>query len=711
MPTINLCFLWHMHQPLYKDLVTGEYRLPWTRLHALKDYYGMVKILDEFPLIHQTFNLVPSLLIQIEEYASGKASDPFLNLALKSAEELTEPEKEFLLNYFFQANEERVIRRFPRYAELFNILLRNERNVRRSLHSFDTQMFRDLQVLSQLAWFDEHYLEQDPQVKSLVAKARHYNREDQALVAAKEAEALGKVLDVYREFSKRGQIELSTSAFYHPILPLLCDSNIAHVSHPYVSLPGRFSYANDAEEQLRRATAYMHSKFGVVPSGFWPSEGAVSDATLALAAQAGFLWTGSDSEVLSRTLNGDAPPGSTYQAYRWKQGEREIDVVFRDRRLSDLIALVYSHMEPAAAAVHFIKEVRRSCDPVLKSGKDALVPIILDGENAWEAYVQNGRPFLRELYSKISQDPGLSALTMTEGLKASPHHALTHIYPGSWIDASFDVWIGADEDNLAWEHLLQARQTYDRVMQSDRSKNLSEEAGHTAMEELLIAEGSDWCWWYGPEHSSANRGEFDQLYRDHLANVYRLLGEEVPAALSVPIVKDSEPLLHEQPKGLIQPTIDGKVSSRAEWADAGHYRVERRSGAIHSQRSIVQGLYYGSDGQNMYFRVDLAEPISGQPNLEFCLSLRNQAKEQFELQATSPSAGACSCASDLPEPAFSAAIDDIYESKVSMSALRVKLGEPLYMRLRVLRDGLPVAFVPASGEIELRSGMMTAYAF
>jgi alpha-amylase/alpha-mannosidase (GH57 family) len=711
MPKIKLCFLWHMHQPLYKDLVSGEYRLPWTRLHALKDYYGMVKILEDFPEIHQTFNLVPSLLVQIEEYASGKASDPFQKLASKPAEELTVPETEMLLKYFFQANEERVIRRFPRYAELFHILQRNDHNVQRSLPSFDAQMLRDLQVLSQLAWFDEHYLEHDRGAKALLDKARNYSREDQVLIAEKECEALGKVLNVYRDFAQRGQIELSTSAYYHPILPLICDSNIAHAAHPYVSLPAQFAYPQDAQEQLQRARTYMASKFGVTPSGLWPSEGAVSDATLAVASQAGFSWTASDNQVLARTLNLELPAGAGYQPYRWTQAGNSIDIVFRDRRLSDLIALVYSHMEPAEAAIHFIKEVRRSCEPVLKTGRDALVPVILDGENAWESYVRNGRPFLRELYSRLAKDPLISTLTMSEGIQTVPKGELTEVFPGSWIDASFDVWIGAEEDNLAWEYLLQARQTFDSVLSSGHGPKLSEKAKQTAWEELLIAEGSDWCWWYGPEHASANKAEFDQLYRDHLANVYRLLGKEVPSPLSKPIVKERALSPHEQPGGFIQPHIDGKISSRAEWAGAGRYRVHPRSGAMHSQRSPVQDLHYGTDGQNMYFRVDFTESLSGESGIECCVRLRNPSGERFEIRTLNRSSGACEMASDLPDSSFVAVMDELYEAKISMSALHIRRGESLFLQISISRDGLPVAFIPVHGELEIQSGLMAAYAF
>ena len=326
---INLCFVWHMHQPLYKDLVTGQYRLPWTRFHALKDYYGMVKVLEGFPNVHQTFNLVPSMVLQIDDYASGKAADPFLECAIKPAEELSEAEQEFVLKYFFQANPGRLIYRYPRYGELYDAWQKSGVNPQRARRLFGTQDFRDLQVLSQLAWFDEEFQAHDPEVKALVAKERFYSLDDQALMARKQQEILGCVVPVYREFAARGQIEISTTPFYHPILPLICDSNIAGVSHPHVPLPSRFRYPNDAFHQLKTAREFIEREFGRAPVGLWPSEGSVSDEALWLASDAGFEWAASDNGVLGQTLQRSAGPEVTYRSYLWRQDSREMRMIFR----------------------------------------------------------------------------------------------------------------------------------------------------------------------------------------------------------------------------------------------------------------------------------------------------------------------------------------------------------------------------------------------
>jgi len=583
----TLCFLWHMHQPFYKDLWTGEYKLPWTRLHALKDYTGMVEILGEFPKIHQTFNLVPSMLVQIEEYAEGKASDPFLNCALAPAEELTEAQRNFIRKYFFQVNIDRFVYRYPRYRELYE-----KREQRQSV-----QDLRDVQIYNQLVWFDEDLLACDDELKVLVAKGRDFSRQDQDMLARKQSEALKRVLPVYREYVAKGQIEISTTPFYHPILPLLCDSDIARVPHPGVPLPTRFQYPGDAKVQLERAYSYVKDKFGVSPKGLWPSEGSVSDDALALAAECGFTWSGTDNGVLARTLGHGAGCYETYRAYCWQQRGLEMRMLFRDHYLSDLIGFHYSKMGAADAAGHFLQQIRQNA-----AGTEGLVPIILDGENAWEWYEANGRPFLRELYRRISEDPQFEALTVSEALAKYQAQPLQGIFPGSWISANFDVWIGAEEDNQAWEYLLAARKAF------DEAKDVPEDKRKLAYEELLIAEGSDWNWWYGPEHGSDNRPEFDELYRDHLRNVYRALGLEPPAELSRPILKGfGEGEHHEAPANLIHPTLDGEVTSHFEWLGAGRYRPDPRSGAMHGGSAGAQEMFYGWDDANLYIRIDGAD--------------------------------------------------------------------------------------------------------
>ena len=677
MPRIYLCFLWHMHQPFYKDLVSGEYRLPWTRMHALKDYYGMVKILEEFPHIRQTFNLVPSMMVQVEEYARGEARDPFLVCALKPAETLTPEEQAFILRNFFMAHPERMIRRYPRYGELYDAH-RAQSAVKDGRGVFGPQEFRDLQVLSQLAWFDEDYQDHDPEVQALVAKGRNFNLDDQAFIGRKEREICAAVIPQYRKLAAAGQIEISTTPFYHPILPLLCDSDIAAVAHPGVPLPPRFCYPDDARRQLQMARDYVEKTFGVAPVGLWPSEGSVSDHVLDIAASVGFEWAATDNGVLDRTLRRSAGPDVTYRPYLWSQQGRQIRMIFRDHLMSDLIGFVYSGMGAAEAAGDFIGRIHDNCRGILSAGRDALVPIILDGENAWEYYDHNGRPFFRELYSRIQNDASMEAVTVREAFDRMPAEPLAHIFPGSWINANFDVWIGAEEDNKSWRLLLDARKAF------DAAQNVPDDKRALALEEISIAEGSDWNWWYGPEHETANAIEFDQIYREHLANVYRALALPPPPELAYPILKIHIPETHTPPGGPISPHINGVVDSYFEWLGAGVFRMDQRSGSMHGKRELVKQVLYGSDDSTIFLRVDFAEEKPALEGLEVEAELKNSETHPGCRLKVKIGDGMADASSDGCKAAF-------------RDVLEISLATPpgvASVRLSFWQNGLPVESIP-----------------
>jgi alpha-amylase/alpha-mannosidase (GH57 family) len=702
MARVYLCFLWHMHQPFYKDLVSGEYKLPWTRMHALKDYYGMARILEEFPEVRQTFNLVPSMMAQVAEYASGVAADPFLDMALKPAESLTEADRAFLLQHSFYSDPERMICRYPRYGELYGAWQGQKRSGSRNL--FGPQDFRDLQMWSQLAWFDEEFQAQDPEVREWVRHGRDFTQADQRRMGEKQREIVGQVLPVYRRLAAQGQIEISTTPYYHPILPLLCDSNIAGVAHPDVPLPPRFHYPEDARRQLTMAREFIARHFGAAPVGLWPSEGSVSDEVFAIASELGFEWAATDSGVLNRTLGRAVPVDGLYHPYCWRQGGKTLNVIFRDHFLSDLIGFVYAKMDAAQAAEDFLRRIRENCAGLAAAGRDALVPIILDGENAWEYYDHNGRPFLRELYRRISEDRRMRAVTVSEALRLLAPEPVDHIFPGSWIDANFDVWIGAEEDNLAWTQLLRARLAYDSAAM------VPEDQRRLALEELLIAEGSDWCWWYGPEHHSVNRVEFDQLYRSHLANVYRFLNLAPPEELSRPILRITLPEVHVAPSGPVTPVIDGQVTSYFEWIGAGIYRVDERSGSMHGKTFLVKEVYFGSDGANFYLRVDFhsgcerelshmearltAQSLDGAHTSSVEIGFANGVARatRMKLAAAAPGGQPVECA-----------FARVLEARISLASMGVAPGRGLRFQFSLWQSGLPMDAVPQQGWLEMQT--------
>src|SRR6266481_5734459 len=616
MAQLRVVVLWHQHQPFYKDLVTGLYRLPWTRLHALKDYYGMVKLLDEFPQVHQTFNLVPSLITQIQDYVSGGAQDPFLQVTSKPAKDLTQEERRFALQYLFQANLANVIGRYPRYRELWEKFRGAGDSPERAEKYFQTQDFTDLQVLSQIGWFDEYFLA-EPEVAELIRKGRNYTLEDQRFLIARERELLGRVLPAHAEAANKRLIEISTSPFYHPILPLVCDTQIGAVSSPGLALPqNRYRHPEDAREQLLRGLDLHEKVFGLRPKGVWPSEGSVSEEVFAIASGLGVQWMATDEGVLSRTLGmsfmrdgrgrlPDASAEKLYTIHRYENRETRMHLLFRDHAISDQIGFVYSGMPPQDAASHLIHNIKETAQSVLARGTDAVVPIILDGENAWEYYPESGREFLRRFYDALQRSPDVEAVTVSEAIERHKNiNVLNSLVPGSWIHANFNVWIGAPEDNRSWDYLYHARNFYEQASQS-----CSEEQRKTALEELFIAEGSDWNWWYGPEHHSANDREFDELYRKHLSNVYQALGATPPDYLAQPIIGGTVQPSFSPQTHYIHPKIDGELIRYFEWMGAALYTADRRSGAMHGKLFLLDSIYAGIDEKNIYGRMDFAEQI------------------------------------------------------------------------------------------------------
>jgi alpha-amylase/alpha-mannosidase (GH57 family) len=722
---LRLLLLWHMHQPYYKDLVSGEYRLPWVRLHALKDYYGMVKLLEEFPQVHQNFNLVPSLVSQIEDYVSGIFKDPFWSVAAKPASALTLDEKHFALTYFFQAHAERMIGRYPRYRRLWEQVRAAGPDPAHADITFTERDYRDLQVLSQLAWFDEYYLA-DPAVRELVAKGKDFTEEDQRFVMSKQHEILRSVLPAYREAAARGSIELSVTPFYHPILPLLCDTNVGRESSPDLPLPSeRFVRPEDAEAQIRLALECHERCFGSRPAGMWPSEGSVSEETLRIAAELGIQWMASDEGVLGRTLNhemrrgedGFLPPDGAeklYNIYLWEREEHAMHMVFRDHRISDLIGFVYSGMRAADAASDLLNNIKRAARPVLDSGRDAVLSIILDGENAWESYEHNGRDFLRRFYDSLQKDPQIEPVTISEAIARQQPESfgrLRGLVPGSWINANFNVWIGAPEDNKAWDYLSLARDFYDEA--ASRAREADQKL---AYEELLIAEGSDWNWWYGPEHHSANDRDFDELYRKHLSNVYTALGGVPPDHLARPISGVPPRAKFAPQTAFVHPSIDGMASSYFAWMGAAMFSSDRRGGSMHGKLFVLESIYAGIDEANLYARLDFASQLpegTTAATLHLALLRGEEALGGYQLVAAvehgvltgwelrKDDSGLVLASARDPQE-IEVALGKVLEMKLPMSLLGTEQGDSFNLRFVLYRGRLPVDALPEEGSLEIQ---------
>lgn len=504
-----------MHQPYYKNLLTGESPLPWVRLHGVKDYLDMVEILEQYPAIHQTFNIVPSLIEQIESYTDRSVKDTFLELSYKPAKDLTSEDKNFIINNFFSIKKEKVISLFPRYYELsFK---------RQKGGEFNTQDYLDLQLLFNLAWIDPSFRQKFKPLREVVAKGRFFTEEEKHAVLDTQLIILEEIIPGYKKAAERGQVEFSVTPYYHPILPLLCTTNSAKEANLHSRLPAKeFKYPQDAQEQIESAIKFYHQRFGVAPAGMWPSEESVSERVLPFIIEAGINWIVTDEAILFRSLKSKKRDTKLlYQPHLLKRKEGELNVVFRDRNLSDLIGFVYHNWKAEKAVDDFMNHL----EIISKTfkGSDTLVTIAMDGENAWEYFTNDGHDFLNLLYQRLSDSKTIKTTTISKYLKDYPPKLkIKHLATGSWIYGNFDKWMNNPFKAKAWDWLLAARKELEET---------KKEVSKLALKQMYILEGSDWFWWYGEDPD----GSFDKLFRMHLTNLYTLLEKEPPEYLRSPL--------------------------------------------------------------------------------------------------------------------------------------------------------------------------------
>lgn len=608
---IYLAIIWHQHQPVYfKDPQTGIYAKPWVRLHAAKDYVDMAAMLEKYPKVHVTFNLTPSLIRQLDDLQSGTKDAYWVHTEIP-ANQLTDEQKRFVLRYFFDINP-KIIQRFPRYVEL-----RDKRpSDLNEVNAYTAQDYLDLQVLFNLGWTDPDFLAQPP-LADLVAKGRDFTEADKAIVLQEHQRLIGEVIPIHKKLQDAGQIEVTMTPFAHPILPLLVDTGLAKIAMSEAELPTPpFRYGQDAVEQIERGVALYQEHFGRAPRGMWPAEGSVDQLIVNMVGLAGIRWMASDEGVLAKSIGLDSFTRNTkdvvqqadklYRPYT-VVGSRNIPVamVFRDVVISDKVGFTYSGMPGKLAAQDFINRVHAIHDQLKAEGSTGpnLVTVILDGENAWEYYDNDGKEFLNTLYQLLSEDKTIVTVTPSEYLDkfpSEPSAKIDNLWAGSWINHDFSTWIGEEEENRAWTYLLQVRDFLAKFERGQRQAP-SAEALEQARTYMLIAEGSDWFWWYGTDQNSGADEDFDKQYRDTLKQVYLALGETPPDWLDVPIIAQAPAAAQQAAKALIAPKLDG-VAAEGEWDAAGYY--EATGGAMAAGSLPMTRLYYGFDAKHLYLRVD-----------------------------------------------------------------------------------------------------------
>ncbi|MBS1913770.1 MAG: glycoside hydrolase [Bacteroidetes bacterium] len=622
--TLRVAFIWHQHQPYYKD--GNRYLLPWTRLHATKDYYDIAAALQAYPGLRQTINVAPSLLLQLIDYCEHNATDVALELSRRPAAELNDDEKVEILRSFFLCNVERMILPYERYAELYRNGNRDRNDIAglaAAAAAFTTQDWLDLQVWYNLTWIGEYSRSHEP-FASLLGKGRDFTEEEKHSLLDAAGEIVASVVPTYRSLLESGQAELSVTPFYHPILPLLCDSRSALEATPETPLPNHhISYPEDARAQIQRGAKLFADLFGRRPHGMWPSEGSVSDAAMALASEAGFEWAATDEEILRGTLGEGWHDLATYFPHQLTTPFGKLWMLFRDHELSDAIGFVYSGWDPDAAAHDFYNRLLHIRSRIVEElGEEhlryALVPVILDGENCWEFYLHNGRPFLEALYRLLSESQEIGTTTVHDalaGATAGDARHLHHLRAGSWVGGTFKIWIGHEEDNRAWDALAEAREALLAA-----HGRLSPDAFAAGMEEIYIAEGSDWFWWFGDENMASNRDDFDALFRMHLREVYRIIGTEPPEHLSDPIMQSGRVSRVVSQGSRISPAMDGARASSGTWQGAGWFSMKEAGGAMHRASVSERRILFGTDGTRLYVRFDTWAQVSKDQEIRVIVS-------------------------------------------------------------------------------------------
>jgi alpha-amylase/alpha-mannosidase (GH57 family) len=607
-----------MHQPYYVDTVRGAALMPWVRLHATKGYLDMIWLVDQFPEFRCTFNLTPVLIKQIEQLATGKVCDLWHEMATTPADSLSYAQKTSILEHFFKANWDNMIRPYPRYWSLLQKRGLNLARVSldRIVGNFTAKEYRDLQVWYNLTWFGYAGERLYPEIAELKRKGRDFTEADKRTLFEQQADVLKNLCSYYRALAERRQIELSTTPFFHPIMPLVYDTEFARRCMPGAKLPAQFAHPDDVRAHLQMARDYHTKIFGAPPHGVWPSEGSVCPELVPILQETGYQWFATDEEVLWRSLATLNPGksvdrGQLFQGYRAEFGEASACMAFRERTLSDFIGFTAARNEPKRAAdfmVDHLEQIARFANE-----PDSLCAVILDGENAWEHFPDGGETFLRELYGRLSGRSDLRMTTFHDFFDAHPPRAsLPTLYTGSWISADFHIWIGHPEDNRGWEVLARTR---DFLHGMHDRKEVSPAQYEQAMQEIYAAEGSDWFWWYGDDFVTDNDLIFDELFRTHLQNVYNIVGVPVPDFLKTHICRSEVAQEARKPSELIKPHIDGLITSYYEWSGAGLYEAGRAMSSMYRTERLLDAIYFGSSLDHFYLRVDLRRGVELPKNL------------------------------------------------------------------------------------------------
>ncbi len=624
---LSLAFVWHFHQPNYQTQPNGIKLMPWARLHAIKDYLDMLIILDKFPNLKLNFSIVPTLIDTIEDYAYNDGHDIHSKLTITPTEELTDDDKLYILNYFFDANYENLISKNPRYNELYN---KRYSNSEIGINDFSLQEYADIMMLFNLVWFDPIWKNVYPELKEFEKKGSNYNLEDRKKLIELNRKIIKQIIPTFKKYQDDGRIEILTSPYNHPILPILI--NPKDLKTPFLKhqLPDcKISLIVDAKDQIKMALDKIKNTFGREPQGIWPSEHCISQKTLDLLANLGVKWVITDESVLSNSLEKEfvrdfrgcyEDPYDVCSLYLYKtKQDKEINLIFRDSVIPNLIGFEYPHHDSILCANDLFDRIKTVHDKLKNSpDKKHILTIAMDGENSWETYPEDGSLFLERLYSLINEDKNIKTVLISDFVSQNKKIAkpLKKVAPGSWVNQEFQLWIAEPTKNLAWKYLVQARND---LKEAEKSGRLTKEQIKAAKSEIYIAEGSDWFWWYGEPNNSGQDHIFDFMFREHLKNVYTIMERPIPSYLEMPLMSFmGKPL--RTPKRQITPLINGMVKDNDEWLQAGC--IDIPDGPVIQENKILNRIYFGTDKDNLYIRFDINK---------YLLDSKESYKEYFSI--------------------------------------------------------------------------------
>lgn len=606
---LSIAFYWHMHQPVYQLTSGGDYIMPWARLHAVKDYLDMALWTKKFDKLKLNFNFVPILIDSIIDYGEKGAHDIHSRMTITPEDKLKQEDKIFILNNFFDANYQTMILTNPEYHRLYQIIQTEGTN---DTSVFTNQEYSDLMALFNLAWIDPSYKTSNPELKKLVKKGKNYTLEDRINIIEIQREIIRKIIPSIKKLVEKNKIEITTSPYYHPILPILLDyKNIKKNQIPDDDISG-LKTELDAKVQTKMALDRIEEVFGKRPRGIWPSEHCVSGKTLELFGSLGLDWSISDEGILANSINFEfehdfkgylKEPYHLLKTYRYKTKNTDLKMIFRDSTIPNLISFEYQNHNPIATANDLYDRIKVLQSKILSSpDREHLLTIALDGENCWENYLEDGASFLKTLYTLITEDETLETVLISDYLDSTKEDKpLNKIASGSWMNRNFKLWIDEPVKDIAWTYLKRVRQDFSNfVKREPLNPNIE-----LARRELFICEGSDWYWWYGEPNDSGRDSIFDFLFRTHLKNIYRYLDLDTPKYLDDPISNVSTTKPSKYPKSLISPKLDGKFVTTEEdiWNNAGF--IEIPDGPVLRESKLFDKIRFGNDENFFYLKFNL----------------------------------------------------------------------------------------------------------